>query len=61
MLKRFIFFCILLTSQQTIAQGEANIWCFGENAGLDFNSGSPVPLLDGELDTPRTLNEINRL
>ncbi|HKR04278.1 MAG TPA: T9SS type A sorting domain-containing protein [Bacteroidia bacterium] len=26
----------------SFAQKEANIWCFGENAGLDFNSGSPV-------------------
>ena len=33
------------------AQKEANIWYFGENAGLDFNSGIPVPLLDGELNT----------
>jgi gliding motility-associated-like protein len=51
MLKRFMFFCILLSSFQAIAQGEANIWYFGDNAGLDFNSGSPVPLLDGELVT----------
>jgi gliding motility-associated-like protein len=33
------------------AQGEANIWYFGENAGLDFNSGTPLPLLDGQLNT----------
>lgn len=33
------------------AQGEANIWYFGNNAGLDFNSGAPVPLLDGQLNT----------
>ena len=33
------------------SQGEANIWYFGENAGLDFNSGSPVPLLDGQINT----------
>lgn len=33
------------------SQGEANIWYFGVNAGLDFNSGSPVPLLDGALNT----------
>lgn len=32
-------------------QGEANIWYFGDNAGLDFNNGSPVVLLDGALDT----------
>ncbi len=33
------------------SQGEANIWYFGQNAGLDFNSGSPVPLLDGQINT----------
>ena len=29
---------------------EGNIWYFGENAGLDFINGAPVPLLDGQLD-----------
>lgn len=33
------------------AQNRANIWYFGFNAGLDFNSGAPVPLLDGALST----------
>lgn len=33
------------------AQGEANIWYFGQNAGLDFNSGSPVALINGQLVT----------
>jgi len=33
------------------AQGEANIWYFGQNAGLDFNSGSPVALTNGQLVT----------
>lgn len=33
------------------SQGEANIWYFGENAGLDFNSGSPVPLLNSQMNT----------
>jgi len=28
------------------AQGEANIWYFGENAGLYSNTVSPVALLD---------------
>ncbi|TXE15322.1 T9SS type B sorting domain-containing protein [Psychroserpens burtonensis] len=51
MLKRFIFFVILLISLQNYAQGEANIWYFGDNAGLDFNSGAPLPLFDGELIT----------
>lgn len=34
-----------------IAQGEANIWYFGYNAGLDFSSGSPVALTDGQIET----------
>ncbi len=29
---------------ETSAQKEGNIWYFGERAGLDFNSGHPVPL-----------------
>jgi gliding motility-associated-like protein len=33
------------------SQGEANIWYFGIKAGLDFNSGSPVTLTNGRLDT----------
>jgi hypothetical protein len=34
------------------AQGEANIWYFGKNAGLDFNSGEPVALTDGQMFAP---------
>lgn len=33
------------------AQGEANIWYFGQNAGLDFNGGNPVALTNGQLVT----------
>ncbi len=29
---------------QCSGQGENNIWAFGQNAGLDFNSGSPVAI-----------------
>ncbi len=43
----------LLTLQliytSSFGQGEANIWYFGGNAGLDFNSGSPVALTDGQM------------
>ncbi len=48
---KILLLCVLLTNTIILAQGEANIWYFGENAGLDFNSGSPVALLDGQLDT----------
>ena len=41
-----LFFPLILFSQN-----EGNIWYFGENAGLDFNSGSPIPLTDGMINT----------
>jgi gliding motility-associated-like protein len=34
-----------------ISQKESANWYFGEFAGLNFNSGNPVPLLDGQLIT----------
>jgi gliding motility-associated-like protein len=34
-----------------IVQKEANIWYFGRYLGLDFNSGTAVPLNDGQLNT----------
>ncbi|MFY8029734.1 MAG: hypothetical protein ACOVPB_11205, partial [Bacteroidia bacterium] len=52
-MKRFLIIvfiqCIFNTTLR--AQGEANIWYFGQNAGLDFNSGSPVPLSNGAINT----------
>jgi hypothetical protein len=41
---KFIVFLVLIANV-VFSQGEANIWYFGENAGLDFNSGSPVGLI----------------
>ncbi len=38
----FFFFCL-----NAFAQKEGNIWVFGTNAGLDFNSGIPVPVRTG--------------
>ncbi len=42
-----LFFLLPLYGQ---AQKQGNIWYFGHNAGLDFNAGTPVPLLDGQLN-----------
>jgi len=42
---------LLFFSLTVFSQGEANIWYFGENAGLDFNSGSPVVLTNGKINT----------
>lgn len=41
----------LLASLIAFGQGENNIWYFGNGAGLDFNSGDPVALTDGNLWT----------
>ena len=46
-----LFLILLLIPFACFSQKQANIWYFGQNAGLDFNSGSPVPLLDGALNT----------
>lgn len=35
----------------SFAQQEHNIWYFGNNAGLDFSTGSPTVLMDGSLAT----------
>jgi len=42
---------LLLFSTFCLAQGEANIWYFGDHAGVDFNSGNPVALNDGQIVT----------
>ncbi len=45
-----IFILIILSStKKSVAQREANIWYFGVYAGLDFNSGIPIPLKDGKI------------
>lgn len=39
--------CIL----NSYSQNEANIWYFGDGAGLDFSSGTPVALTNGVINT----------
>ena len=46
-----IFVFIVLFNFKSTCQREANIWYFGENAGLDFNNSNPIPLLDGQLNS----------
>jgi len=50
-MKRLVLFLLLLSPILSFSQYEAAIWYFGENAGLDFNSGVPVVLTDGQIDT----------
>jgi gliding motility-associated-like protein len=44
MIKNYLCYIMLIFSLQTFSQGEANIWYFGINAGLDFNTNPPTPL-----------------
>lgn len=44
---------LVFTSFSTLlyCQKEANIWYFGENAGLNFNTTPPTALTDGQINT----------
>jgi len=48
---RLLFFLFVFSQLSLWAQHEADNWFFGSNAGLNFNTGSPVPLLGGALNT----------
>jgi gliding motility-associated-like protein len=52
-MKNLLLISILLFFNPSFLLGQtskqANIWYFGKNAGLDFNSGKPIPLTDGAL------------
>jgi hypothetical protein len=50
-MKKTLILLVLCLPLFGLAQKEGNVWYFGENAGLDFNSGSPVALTDGMLNT----------
>jgi gliding motility-associated-like protein len=39
----------LVACPAAFAQGEANIWYFGNQAGLDFSGGNPVAVFNGQL------------
>jgi gliding motility-associated-like protein len=49
------FYSTLLQAQQQ----EANIWYFGRFLGLDFNSGTAVPLNDGRINTTEGVASIS--
>lgn len=50
-MKKNITFILWLISLAVYSQGEANIWYFGDHAGLDFNSGMPVALTNNQMFT----------
>lgn len=47
----FLTHCFLFILNFVYAQNEGNIWTFGENIGLDFNSGSPIPFSGTAMNT----------
>ncbi|MDI6032813.1 T9SS type B sorting domain-containing protein [Flavobacterium sp. LB2P84] len=54
-----LLFVFLFLTIPTFGQKEAAIWYFGNKAGLDFNSGSPVALTDGKLVTKEGCTSIS--
>lgn len=49
--KKILLSLLILCYTDFYAQREAGIWYFGVEAGLDFNSGSPIALTNGKLMT----------
>ena len=50
--KKLLSFCLsIFISGFLFAQKEANKWLFGNNGGLDFNSGAPLPFNGGQTFT----------
>ena len=45
----FVALCLTGMVHNAIAQKQANVWYFGNNAGLDFNSGAPVALTNSAM------------
>ena len=50
-MKKFHLLLLLFFALKSFSQKEANIWYFGEKAGLDFNTSPPTALTNGEINT----------
>jgi gliding motility-associated-like protein len=51
MKKRYLFLTLFFLCCNVYSQGEANIWYFGYNAGLDFTTGNPIALNNSQQQT----------
>ena len=51
MIKKLLFLSFIISAFTAFSQGEQNIWYFGENAGLDFNTNPATPLSDSAMNT----------
>jgi len=54
-----LLFIVLLCTSFAYGQREAANWYFGANAGLTFNTGEPIPLLDGVINTTEGCESIS--
>ena len=52
------FLFIIVSSVTILAQKQANIWYFGNKAGINFNVDPPVALTDGEMNTSEGCSSI---
>ena len=50
-MQKILLLLLMIYCTRVSAQGEANIWYFGNNAGLNFNTNPPTPLTNGALST----------
>ena len=50
-MKKLLAVLLLFIGLQTFSQKQANIWYFGQGAGVDFNFSPPIALTDGQLYT----------
>lgn len=51
MFRNYLFALIVGLPLLSLAQGEANMWYFGNQAGVNFNTSPPTALTDGQLST----------
>jgi len=54
-----LFVTITLLTSLASAQREKHVWYFGNKAGMDFNTGNPVALTDGEMNTSEGVSSIS--
>jgi hypothetical protein len=59
LIKKILLTSMLLAACTAWSQKQANYWYFGENAGLNFGMGVPVPLTDGALNTGEGCSSIS--
>jgi gliding motility-associated-like protein len=59
MFKKLLLFSFLLIGNSILAQKQANFWYFGTLAGLDFTSGSPVPINNSPINTAEGVSSIS--